>query len=193
MALSRINSSMIGAGDVSNTEHAYLNSVSSNVQTQIDGVGGKVLQVVSTTKTDTFSATNGTTWSDVTGLSAAITPSATSSKILVQWNVWLGTSTAENNCYIRVLRDSTAISIGDTAGSRNRTSGGGMTYYTYQWILASGNYLDSPSTTSATTFKIQIASQGSITKYVNRSGSNSNVNYTVGRTASTITVMEIGA
>ena len=39
MALSRINSSMIGAGDVSNTEHAYLNSVSSNVQTQIDGAG----------------------------------------------------------------------------------------------------------------------------------------------------------
>ena len=40
MALSRINSSMIGAGDVSNTEHAYLNSVTSNVQTQIDGAGG---------------------------------------------------------------------------------------------------------------------------------------------------------
>ena len=39
MALSRINSSMIGAGDVSNTEHAYLNSVTSNVQTQIDGAG----------------------------------------------------------------------------------------------------------------------------------------------------------
>jgi len=39
MALSRINSSMIGAGDVSNTEHAYLNSVSSNVQTQINGAG----------------------------------------------------------------------------------------------------------------------------------------------------------
>ena len=39
MALSRINSSMVGAGDVSNTEHAYLNSVTSNVQTQIDEVG----------------------------------------------------------------------------------------------------------------------------------------------------------
>ena len=39
MALSRINSSMVGAGDVSNTEHAYLNSVTSNVQTQIDGAG----------------------------------------------------------------------------------------------------------------------------------------------------------
>jgi hypothetical protein len=153
---------------------------------------GKVLQVVSTTKTDTFSDTNGTTWSDVTGLSVAITPSATSSKILVQWSVWLGTSTAANNCYIRVLRDSTAISIGDTASNRNRTSGGGVTYYTSQWILASGIYLDSPSTTSATTFKIQIASQGSITKYVNRSGWDDDVNWAVGRTPSTITVMEIG-
>ncbi len=39
MALSRINSNMVGAGDVSNTEHAYLNSISSNVQTQIAGAG----------------------------------------------------------------------------------------------------------------------------------------------------------
>ena len=37
MALSRVNSNMVGAGDVSNTEHAYLNSISSNVQTQITG------------------------------------------------------------------------------------------------------------------------------------------------------------
>ena len=40
MALSRVNSKMVGAGDVSNAEHAYLNSVTSNVQTQIDGAGG---------------------------------------------------------------------------------------------------------------------------------------------------------
>ena len=58
MALSRINSSMIGAGDVSNTEHAYLNSVSSNVQTQIDGAG------VADVK---FQARNSSTDSNVTG------------------------------------------------------------------------------------------------------------------------------
>lgn len=189
-----IDASKLADGSVTSTELQYINTLSSNAQTQIDGVGGgKVLQVVSTTKTDTFSATNGTTWSDVIGLSAAITPSAASSEILVLWNVWLGTSSAANSCYIRVLRDSTAISIGDAAGSRNRTSGGGVTSGTTQLIFASGNYSDSPSTTSATTFKIQIASQGGITKYVNRSGSDSNVNYQTGRTASTITVMEIGA
>ena len=58
MALSRINSSMIGAGDVSNTEHAYLNSVTSNVQTQIDGAG------VTDVK---FLAYNSSTDSNVTG------------------------------------------------------------------------------------------------------------------------------
>ena len=45
-------------------------------------IGGKVLQVVSTAKTDTFS-TSSTSFTDITGLSVAITPSATSSKILV--------------------------------------------------------------------------------------------------------------
>ncbi len=162
-----------------------------------DGSGltgvGKVLQVVSTTKTDTFSDTNGTTWSDVTGLSVAITPSATSSKILVCWNVVLGVSAASNEFYMRILRDSTAISIGDAASSRNRTTGGHSMYTVNGLETVAGTYLDSPGVDVATTYKAQIASQGSITKYVNRHGTDGNVSWGIGRTASTITVMEIGA
>ena len=53
------------------------------------GVGGKVLQVVSVAKTDTFSTTSNS-FVDVTGLTLNITPSATSSKILVLCDVKLG-------------------------------------------------------------------------------------------------------
>jgi|ETNmetMinimDraft_4_1059912.scaffolds.fasta_scaffold116873_2 hypothetical protein len=157
------------------------------------GVGGKVLQVVSTTKTDTFTSTSGISWVDITGFSVAITPSATSSKILVCWNVALATA-ANNNVYMRMLRGSTAISIGDTAGSRNRTTGGGVPHAAYGWAgTISGTYLDSPSTTSATTFKMQLAGQGGVTLCVNRNEQNSDINYSVGRPASTITLIEIGA
>ena len=155
--------------------------------------GGKVLQVVSTTKTDTFTSTSGTSWTDITGLSVAVTPSATSSKILVCWNLALGTA-ANNNVYCRLLRGSTAISVGDSAGSRNQSTGGGVPYANYGWAgVIAGTYLDSPSTTSATTYKIQLAGQASVTLCVNRNENNGNHNYSVGRTASTITVMEIGA
>jgi len=149
--------------------------------------------VVSTTKTDTFTSTSGTSWTDITGLSTAITPSATSSKILVCWNLSLGTA-ANNNVYCRLLRGSTAISVGDSEGSRNQSTGGGVPYADYGWAgVISGTYLDSPSTTSATTYKIQLAGQASVTLCVNRNENNGDHNYSVGRTASTITVMEIGA
>tara|TARA_Y100001938_G_C8043518_1_gene407526 strand:- start:532 stop:1188 length:657 start_codon:yes stop_codon:yes gene_type:complete len=67
MALSRVNSNMIGAGDVSNTEHAYLNSVTSNVQTQIDGAGGGAW----TTKVSETAFTNASSI-NITGLSKIV-------------------------------------------------------------------------------------------------------------------------
>lgn len=154
---------------------------------------GKILQVVSVTKTDVFSSTNGTTWADVTGLSVAITPSATSSKILVCWNVALGVSATSNNIYMRMLRGSTAISVGDAALTRNRSTGGSVLFSASAWVMVAGTYLDSPATISATTYKAQLASQGSITKYVNNDGTGADISYSVGRTASTITLMEVGA
>ena len=187
-----IDVTKLADGTITNSELQYINSLSSNAQTQISAAG-KILQVVSTTKTDTFTSTSGTSWVDITGFSVAITPSATSSKILVCWNVALATA-ANNNVYMRMLRGSTAISIGDIAGSRNRTTGGGVPHAAYGWAgTISGTYLDSPSTTSATTFKMQLAGQGSVTLCVNRNEQNSDINYSVGRTASTITLMEIGA
>ena len=157
---------------------------------------GKVLQVVQAVKTDTFSYA-GTTFADVTGLSVSITPSATSSKILIFSTI----NGAANFRYsgIRLVRDSTDIFIGDAAGSRTRVtipidSNSDEPSNSYVSRNMGFNYLDSPSTTSATTYKIQvaIAYSASYTTYINTNADDSDANFTL-RSASNIIAMEIGA
>jgi hypothetical protein len=150
--------------------------------------GGKVLQVVSTTKSDTFTST-ATTYTDITGLSVTITPTSATSKILVLFNLSGGATEIAN---ARLVRGSTPIAIGDAAGSRNRSAGDFAIFATpIVETLVSGSFLDSPATTSATTYKMQ-AQITSATFYINRSEGDTD-NYYRARTASTITVMEIGA
>jgi hypothetical protein len=149
-----------------------------------------ILQVISTTKTDTFTTTS-TTFSDVTGLSVSITPSSTSSKILVTGSV--NTSSvgfASNAGYIRLLRNSTDIALGDTAGSRIRTYTGAG-FDTALMVSSAINFLDSPSSTSSTTYKIQLASNSAgFLASINRTGGDAD-NVFVPRGVSTITVMEV--
>ena len=153
------------------------------------GVGGKVLQVVSTTKTDTFSSTTTGAFTDVTGMSASITPSSTSNKILVIASI---NSDGGNNSHIRLVRDSTAIFVGDTAGSRSSISGGIARYSPDgDGMINNGlSHLDSPSSTSSLTYKIQFYLWSSTTWYLNRTTSDSNAGYGQ-RSASSITLMEI--
>ena len=159
------------------------------------GVGGKILQVVQGTKTDTASLGSG--FAD-TGLTASITPASTSNKVLVICQI---TATAQNSggstieAYLRLLRGSTAISQGDSASSRTlvTTGIGGA-----RGADDSGNgsiiFLDSPSTTSETTYKIQGADRdlGGGTFYLNRGvtdGDSSNKS----RATSNIILMEVSA
>ena len=160
---------------------------------------GKILQVVSATKTDTFtlSSSDGT-FTDVTGLSVSITPTSTSSKIFITANVNISGS----NRYgaLRFVRDSTAIGIGDAASSRTRVAvsshrNESATNDHHIMHNSSTSFLDSPNTTSATTYKIQIANTyaaGGYTVYINRGSTDSDANY-AHRGASTITVMEVSA
>lgn len=158
------------------------------VNTALAGAGG-VLQVVSVTKTDTFSSA-ATAYTDITGLSLSITPVSTSSRILIVANL----STVEpatNNLFLRFVRDSTPIAVGDAAGSRVQATSG-FRYPTSDngGIGAVGMlFVDSPSTTSATTYKIQMGLQGG-TGYVNRTADDLN-NSGRGRYVSTLTAMEI--
>ena len=86
---------------------------------------GKVLQVVSTVKTDTFSSTS-TSFTDVTGMSVAITPSASNSKVLIIATLNVGNDTNDRWSAYRLLRGSTGISIGDDDGNKTRASAGSV-------------------------------------------------------------------
>ncbi|MDB2638719.1 hypothetical protein N9Y91_06905 [Alphaproteobacteria bacterium] len=156
-----------------------------NVSALPAGVGGKVLQVVQTSIDSVVSAAAAgeNTFNDIAGMSVSITPSATNNKILVSYTINLGNSTGQQNNSIRLMRDTTAI-IGTGAAYSNIT-GFARLYSTPEISPDTLQYLDTPSTTSAITYKLQWAT-GSGTSYLNRRGNDSNF-----VTLSTITVMEI--
>jgi len=184
MPLTKIQSLGITDGTIVNAD---INASAAIAGTKISGSFGKVLQVVSTTKTDTFS-TSSTSFVDVTGLSVSITPSSASNKILVIASIYAGNNTQYSHA--RLVRDSTAICIGDAFSSNSRVSFNN--FYTADSSTYKGgtqNFLDSPATTSATTYKVQLMA-GSATVYLNYGGT-ADTDFARGRTASTITVMEI--
>jgi len=157
----------------------------------VSASAGQVIQVVSTTKTDTFSTT-GLGFTDVTGLSVSITPSSASNKILVFYSTTVSATAHQYSAHLRLVRGSTEIYIGDADGNRTRASSG---YWSpsdgHHLSDSNGNFLDSPSTTSATTYKLQLQSGYSgQTVYINRNYTDSN-GTEHSRTASTITVMEV--
>jgi hypothetical protein len=162
--------------------------------------GGKVLQVL----TATFSGTQIITseddsFTDITSLSVSITPSATTSKILIMVSIGrqANGSTANCNNFI-ILRDSTRVGNADAAGSRVRaTYYGGMPGTTNGNPGASFSYLDEPTipgTPVAITYKVAGAAHSTADLYINRRASDSDtVDAPSARTASNIIVMEIGA
>lgn len=154
-----------------------------------DYTNGSVIQVQSTTKTDTQTFTTAT-YTDITGLSVSITPTATSSKVLVSANITAYAQTNATQGFIRLVRDSTAIGVGTAAGSRVQATAPVSFTNTYHSLSTGLSFLDSPSTTSATTYKLQIRDEAGSSMYVNRSQLD-NDSYNGGRYISTITVMEI--
>ena len=154
---------------------------------------GRILQVVSTTKTDNFSTTS-STLVDITGLSATITPTSASSKILVMVAIQVG---GENNYYAEfsLLRNSTAIGnyTGGSGGTPGFMGANSVNDYAQYYIETAANqYLDSPATTSAITYKMQVQSMNSpLTIYINRTFDVGNAIRCTG--SSVITLMEIAA
>ena len=172
-----------------------LNNLSLSAVTALPaGVGGKVLQVVSTNKTDTFASSSlSNTFVDVTGLSVTITPSSTSNKILILATVNHGVDGIRATA-LKLLRNSTAINIGTASGNRPATStvGIGQNYDSNRGQVSSINFLDSPSTTSAITYKIQVGgleATGNVSR-INTTGTDQDDTF-IARSASTITAIEI--
>jgi hypothetical protein len=155
--------------------------------------GGKVLQVVQTTKTDTFS-TNSTSYVDITGFSASITPSSTSSKVLVLVNCGIIGCSNDWAIQLQILRGSTAIFSNTSGGSSDTNDAwhaSGALSPANNRIVAGAHmsYLDSPSSTSSLTYKIRMLSGDSgTTGYLNRWALNSDLG-----SVSSITLLEIGA
>lgn len=161
---------------------------------------GTVLQVVNTFKSDTTSATSAATldtWVDITGMSVTITPSSSSSKILILYTLNINAATGESVA-VQFLRGSTAVGNGDASSNRLvcfADTRMGMTPGQFEMAIYSGTYLDSPATTSSTTYKIQWRKpydNGSTPIYLNRSYDDSDNNDRP-RGSSSITVMEIAA
>ena len=161
---------------------------------------GSILQVKSSLKTDVWDSGDSTDWQDISGTDETgsgsvwevnITPTSSSSKILVTWNLNLGPGSGHFT--MKLVRDSTDICIGDANGSWTRGS-----HHTYavaadQYDIQSfaGQYLDSPSTTSATTYKLQfIQTSSGYLAYVNRVYNTNSASWN-GVSASTITVQEV--
>ena len=153
------------------------------------GASGGIIQVVSTTKTDTFSSSSTNT--DITGLSVTITPQSSSSKILVFMSVTGTNQHTSQRFAFGLKRGSTEIAQGDAASNRTRASAGGQDSGGGHIDSCVVVHLDSPSTTSATTYQaISKAIDGGVNT-VNRTNSDSDGS-SYARFASFITAFEIG-
>jgi hypothetical protein len=152
---------------------------------------GSILQVVQTVKTDAFQ-TSSTSFVEVTGLNAVITPSSSSSKILIVAQVEGGPPSG-GACHIQLSGGNTATYIGDAAGSRTRASTSirddGNTFGRTNSFSSTIVFLDAPNTTSATTYKVEVRTNTG-TLQINRSDTNTDTAQ-YARVASSITVMEV--
>jgi hypothetical protein len=153
--------------------------------------GGKVLQVVSTGKVDTYSNTS-TTYTDITGMSVSITPSATSSRILVLCQISWHNGPISNRGFIRLMRDATPINVATNTGNRPSTSIGGESDSGTHIMSGNIQFVDSPSSTSAIAYHLEASSEPGSTFYLNRTPGDAD-NAVTPRATSTITAIEIGA
>ena len=123
------------------------------------GGGGGIIQVVSTYNTDHIRTTTSTSYVDI--MEATITPKISTSKILVL--VSLSVSKDNDHAFLgRVLRNGTPFAGGDSAATNSTNQSNwedniwfAIRSFTYSPNTYSHHYLDSPSSTSALTYKVQ--------------------------------------
>ena len=154
-----------------------------NIQGQTAGTDRYVVQVVSSNLTSHFNS-NSQSFHDITGLSLSITPASTNNKVLIMVNMY---ASGADTTFFRLVRDSTAIAVG-TDGSDADHRGFSMQRESATNL---GNthgvtFLDTPNTTSATTYKVQARNDASAYYFINRRESDTTFGL-----FSSITAMEI--
>ena len=166
-----------------------LPDINSTVDTT--GRAGNILQVIQAVKTDTATTTSENTFVD-TGLSVSITPSSASNKILVTANLNFSAGDMQNIAW-RLVRGSTDLYMGDAASNRTRASGAVRvsTNQDAEHQNCTSVFLDSPNTTSATTYKVQwCRTYSTSTIYMNRASEDTD-NDDRTRVPSSILVQEV--
>ena len=159
--------------------------------------GGKILQVKNTIKKDTFSQSlNRNTYSNDMGLSVSITPSSSSNKILIVYQVFIGLGTDEN-VGAGIFKDGSELTDyrGDAAGNRGLCGSNNPVQGASYGSMVMGQFLDSPSTTSSTTYDIRIKyfrGADDQTILLNRNNRDNNASFDM-RCCSTITCFEVSA
>jgi hypothetical protein len=175
MPISQINTNSIANGAVVAADlaaGAALSNLGTSQLADANMAPGSVIQVVQAIYSTTVTTTSGS-FSD-TGLTASITPRATSSKILVLINQRIFCPPGTTSSAIQVMRNGTQIYYINRYGLTDDAASGDGSHFT-------AKYLDSPATTSAITYKTQF----------NRNGGASVVYAQLDSDASTIVLMEI--
>ena len=176
-----------GTGNVEDLTAAQVRTM---INVADGATAGKILQVQSTAKTDTssFSIGNGGTSSDV--VTVSITPGSSSNKILIFATLTAGKS--DTGVFLKLFRGSTQIALGDSDGSAQRVSTHAAV--TQSFLIGSTTcvFLDSPSTTSSTTYSIRVGHghPSTQTVFINEPQDNS-TNSQNGRGVTIITVQEV--
>ena len=153
----------------------------------------RVLQVVSTTKTDTYTDASGTgTLTTITGLTVAITPQSNTSKILIYATCNYGANGGNRAIFALTGGNTSTAYIGDAAGTRRRVATGAQSIDANDVVPVTMLFLDSPATTSAITYAVQAADIAGGALFINRSSTDTNgTNFA--RYASSIVALEISA
>jgi len=158
---------------------------------------GKILQVVQTHYSDRVSASisSGGEWAP-SQLNTAITPSATTSKVLITAKVAVGCDIGQRNIYMSCYRGSTQIAQGDASGN-NIIVMSSSAYMHFNNTVADivFQFLDSPSTTSSTTYSFRFlhSQTASMNLYINRPGSGVADRVQDAYTSSNVTLQEVAA
>ena len=155
---------------------------------------GKINQTVQTTVTEASFTSGSTTFTTITGLTVAITPSATSSKVLVDFDICGGVDNYNGVTAFRLMRDSTPIYIADSATNYTQSTHGGLrgSLDDNSGFLVNIKYMDSPSTASQVVYSVQVRSEASSYTYkLNRMGNDTSGQGYSFRSASNVIAQEV--
>lgn len=145
---------------------------------------GAVLAVKQAFKSSTFTTTS-TSLTDITGLSVTYTPTSASNKILLIAHIFGMGTIGSSGIGFAFSRGGTAIGIGDASGSLSRVTGATQAADSNNAVISAMMYLDSPATTSSTTWSVQCRVDAA-TAYVNRTATDG-----YWRGTSSLTIMEV--